>query len=329
MAKGAPEQQGGGADNSLDLLWGGAIFIALVFIIWYFGKVYISDALFTLKIYEIYIIKFIFAKLDGLAKIMGMTFSLDNNLNDLLSYIKTHYGNANIQFANLAAVCTAVGLYLRVPLIGLICIGAILLHFGGASHRFRHKFDTQSLKKLEKENWPQIIPVADLDLVGKKLDDGPWAMALSPMLFCKKNALIDEEQKAGKYIVKLKRGAAYRLLSLQLGSRWHGPKALPIFLQALFAIFVARIAGDKAVSEKLMDDISNSANNADSRPSFSLRDIENLIIKYGNNKKVARVCGLHGYVSTVFASLLVAAREVGVLATSEFIWLKPMDRRMF
>lgn len=51
--------------------------------------------------------------------------------------------------------------------------------------------------------------------------------------------------------------------------------------------------------------------------------------KHLDSKKVAKILGLHGYVTTVLASMLVGARELGVLATSEFIWLKPLDRRMW
>ena len=37
----------------------------------------------------------------------------------------------------------------------------------------------------------------------------------------------------------------------------------------------------------------------------------------------------HAYVSTLLASLLEAAREGGVLATAEFIWLKPLNRKLW
>jgi intracellular multiplication protein IcmP len=37
----------------------------------------------------------------------------------------------------------------------------------------------------------------------------------------------------------------------------------------------------------------------------------------------------HAYITTAMASLLNISREAGVLATSEFIWLKPLDRRMW
>ncbi len=35
-------------------------------------------------------------------------------------------------------------------------------------------------------NWPQITPVLDLDLIKTDIDKGPWAMAMTPMQFCKR-----------------------------------------------------------------------------------------------------------------------------------------------
>ena len=37
----------------------------------------------------------------------------------------------------------------------------------------------------------------------------------------------------------------------------------------------------------------------------------------------------HAYLLTVLASLLEASREDGVVPTAEFLWLKPIDRRLW
>jgi len=53
------------------------------------------------------------------------------------------------------------------------------------------------------------------------------------------------------------------------------------------------------------------------------------MIKYHNTKLVQRVVVRHAYVSTVMATMLELARTDGVLASSEFIWLKPLDRKLW
>ena len=59
MAKGMPEQQQSGQDNSLDLLWTAAILIGAVVAIWYFGRVYITSAVFQVRLYELVVIDFV------------------------------------------------------------------------------------------------------------------------------------------------------------------------------------------------------------------------------------------------------------------------------
>src|SRR3990172_4527277 len=317
------QQQQSGQDNSLDFLWLMALIIGAVILSWYFGKVYIVSAVFYVRLYEITALDFVFGLLAKLTQLVGLP-SPQFNLGELANYIRKNIGTP-INFSDLGSMSTIVGNYIRYPLTLLMLAGAALLHFGGASHRFRHIFDTKLFKNLEQENWPQITPVVKLDLVNTKLDEGPWAFSPSPMRFCKKHDLLDIEERNGKYNVTLRRGTANRVLSLQLGPRWHGVESLPTHLKALFAIFAARVNGDKKSADALSDQIS--ASGAGSHLNFS--GVEELLRKNANSKKVAKIIGLHGYVTTVLASMLVGARELGVLATSEFIWLKPIDRRMW
>ncbi|MBU0744317.1 MAG: type IVB secretion system coupling complex protein DotM/IcmP [Gammaproteobacteria bacterium] len=317
------QQQQSGQDNSLDLLWIMALIIGAILLTWYFGKAYISSAVLYTRFYEITAIDFLFNFLDRSAQYVGFTLP-PSGLSGWMKYVQNNMGAA-IDFRGLIALSTAVGSYIRYPLTMLMVGGAAWLYFGGATHRFRHTYDTKRLETLEQENWPQIVPVVKLDLVNEPLDKGPWAVALSPMRFCKKYDLLNISQKNGKYNAALRRGAAYRVLSLQLGPKWAGVEYLPPYLKALFAIFAARINGDKKISEKLLDQISASAAGSE----FDFSGAEELIRKYSDSKKVAKITNLHGYVSTTLASMLVGAREAGVLASSEFIWLKPIDRRMW
>ena len=44
---------------------------------------------------------------------------------------------------------------------------------------------------------------------------------------------------------------------------------------------------------------------------------------------IAKVVYRHAYVMTVMAAMLELSRCDGVLATSEFVWLKPLDRQLW
>ena len=54
-----------------------------------------------------------------------------------------------------------------------------------------------------------------------------------------------------------------------------------------------------------------------------------ILKKYINTELVQEAIGKHAYLMTVMASLLQAARADGVVPCSEFLWLKPTDRRLW
>ncbi len=327
MARGGGPEQQSGQDNSLDFLWMIAILIGGIILAWYFGKVYIASAILTVRLYELLAIDFVMAPI---AKIIVFVTGLlglpapQFNFTDWFVYIRRAIGSP-VGFDDLVKVSTMVGDYLKYPLSLLVAGGAFWLHLGGVAHKFRHVHNGKTLKISEQEIWPQITPVVKLDLVNTKLDDGPWAFALSPMRFCKKYDLLDIVEKRGKYTATLRKGAAHRLFSLQVGPKWNGVETLPMYLKALFAIFAARVNADRKGAESLLDRISSSA--GDGKPDFT--GTEELLRKHAGTKKVAKILSIHGYITTAFASMLVGSRELGVLASAEFIWLKPIDRRMW
>jgi len=329
MAKGAPEQQqgggGGGGDRSLDFLWLVVLIVGAFVLIWYFGKVYITTAVFKIKLYEIAGVDFTVKYWIALANLFDLPYPNLQSLHDWADFIHTNYGNA-VEFNVLGKLSFAVGKYTRFPIVVILFILGLLLYIGGAAQRFKNTYSMQKLKVEEQTIWPQITPVVKMDLVHTKIDKLPWAISLDPMRFCKKYNLLQEEvKKDGKVTVTLRRGAAYRVLSLQIGPRWRGAEFLPDYLQAIFAIFVARVHGDKKTAEALVDNIAFSSMNG--KPDFF--NSAELLKKYANTKQIMKITSRHGYVTTVMSSLLVAAREVGVISTAEFIWLKPIDRRMW
>lgn len=324
-AKGGGEgQQQGGADNSLDFLWMMALVIAAILLTWYFGKVYITKGVFAVRLYEIDLIKYVYDIWNKIAHLLTVSIADLKNLDSWTIFMQKNYGTA-VDFDVLSRLSTVVGRYFAYPVSILLVIFAGLLYFGSTAQKFKTVFDMKKLELVSQKSWPNITPVVKLDLVNQPLNEGPWAMALSPMEFSKRNNLLDVEQKEGKYIATVKKGATHRLLSLQLGPKWYGYEALPLHLKALFAIFAARLDNDKKSSEMLLDQIALSAGG----DKLNFEGAESLMRKHGNVKAVQKIVQMHGYVTTAMASLLSASREAGVLSTSEFLWLKKIDRRMW
>lgn len=327
MAKGgAPEpQQGGGGDKSYDVLWVAAAIVISALLLWHFEKTYISMGILAVKLAEIKIVSGVFFAAEKISQVFGFPVSFPTTtLDNWTVFIHKNYGSA-VDFPTIIMMSNEVGKYIFIPISVVMALFAAILFLGGSANKFRNTFSVGQFRSIEQKNWPYITPVIKQNLIDVPLEEGPWAAALDPMRFCKKNDLIRIETKDGKTKISLKHGAAFRVLSLQLGPRWYSIEQLPMHLQALFAVFCSRMNGDKKSGDELLGKIAASASGQ--KPDFT--PVKELLKKHSNCKQANKIINLHGYVTTVMASLLIAAREVGVLAASEFIWLKPLDRRMW
>lgn len=313
-----PEQQQQNQDSAMDFLWIIGGIIVFFYVIWFFGKDHIVFAISYVRLHELKAIKVLFDALQSK--------SISADLVSLIIFIQQHMGADKMSMDVFSRINHGVSNFIKYPFTAFTCLLGVLVYFGSATHKLRNTFDIMSLRNSEQDDWPQIKPILKYNLTEEKLDEGPWAMPMSPMHWCEKNNLLDIEEKNGKYKVKLRRGAAFKILSLQLGAKWRGVEYLPPYLKALFAIFAAKMNEDKKNAEKLLDQIAASSANK----KFNFAGTDELLNKYLNTKKVIRIISLHGYVTTIMASMLEEARSIGgVLASAEFLWLKPIDRRMW
>ena len=180
----------------------------------------------------------------------------------------------------------------------------------------------------------KITPVVHLDLIKTDIDTGPWAMAMNPMQFCKRYKLLDEvrvERHEGmtrkdwdRIDVVLRRGKANKIFVMQLGGLWKSVNQLSPHAKALFAVFAARIAADSKGAAEVLSKIAISSSG---KLNFSGTDA--LLKKHINHKIVQKIIQNHAYELTVMASMLEAARQDGVQASADFLWLKPLDRRLW
>jgi intracellular multiplication protein IcmP len=311
MAAQQPQQQQG--DNSLAPMWIIVGIFALLWMIWYFAHAQIAFVILKIRLYESYLISLFTSAIDP------MVTTIKNTVPGEMS------------FNGLADISTAVGSYLRYPIAVVLAILGVAIYFSNPTMRFKKTYSIQSLVESERESWPQIMPVVNLDLVNTDIDTGPWAMGLTPMQFAKKYHLLQEERvvstdpnvlQLSKVMATVRREEAHRIFSLQLGRYWTGIEHLNPHTKALFAVFAARANRDRDGATKLLLQISASV--AHGKLNFAGTD--ELIEKHKNNKSVVKVTQSHAFVLTVMASMLLLARTDGVLATADFLWLKPVDR---
>lgn len=317
---GAPQGGGGQSDNSAGILWGVAALFAAIGGIWYVFKNQIIVFYLTIKLYEVIFLTHISSN-PVLEQLHVM----------LLRAIKSPGG---ISFSDLMLLGSAVGNWVHIPIALIFLVLAVIVYYGNTTRVFKRAYNMRELANLEKANWPQITPVVNLDLIKVDIHKGPWAMAMTPMQFCKHHRLIMEvrsrrgegmtRKERDKIEAVLLRGEANKLFSLQLGALWKGIEPLPPHVKALFAAFAARINSDPKGAESLLRHISASSSG---KLDFSGTDA--LLKKHYNTKLVQEVVKGHAYVYTVMAAMLLAARDDGVQASADFLWLKPYDRRLW
>ncbi len=315
-----PQQGGNGSDNSLGFLWGIVGLFVLGFIVWYFFQAQIIAGFFYLKLAELSVINLFTNNVDGLRQWIHGALATPGD----------------VPFSDVANVATAVGSYIRIPLAVLLVVFAVLIYRSDVALRFRKSYDMQKLLEAEKDNWPQITPVTELDLIHEDIDSGKWAMAMEPLQFARKHDLIDLQQPEQAEVdvsimskihpkIILRRSKANRIFAAQLGRPWGGVERLKIHEQALFAIFASRINRDRATAHDLLRQIGASTRHG----KLNFAGTEQLLNKHKDSKLVKEVIKCHAYVTTVLASMLEEARKDGVIASADFLWVKPVDRRLW
>ena len=316
----APQQGGNQQDNSFNMLWGIAGIFAVAGVIWWAFKVPIIQFYLLIKLYQV--------------DFLGMFFhqAYFESLHEII--LKARANPNQITLNWLLLLGSTVGSWLRIPFAGLLFVLGIWVYFANSTRTFKNIYNMKMFAKLEKQNWPQITPVIHLDLIKADIDSGPWAMAMNPMQFCKRHQLLDEvpvERVEGMHRkdwdrmdVILRRGKANKLFVLQLGALWRGVDHLTPQARALFGVFAARIAADsKPAAEALAKMAASSSGKLDFSAGHALMK------KHLNNKIVQQTINEHAYELTVLAAMLMAARQDGVQASADFLWLKPLDRRLW
>ncbi|MCP0913197.1 MULTISPECIES: type IVB secretion system coupling complex protein DotM/IcmP [Legionella] len=309
-------QQPGSGDNSLAPVWIMVLLLLTLYIVWYVAHEYIVAFIFHINILQAKLVSFL----------TGGT-QLANEI-----YLMQTIDPATVKWNQLIDLTRSVGNYVRYPIAAVLIVLAFFLYRSNITLKFRKTYDMRSLRAQEQYNWPAIMPVVKEDLVGMDINKGPWAMALTPMEFArrfkllkKEDALLDNPLPGQEMTAGIRRGDAKRIFTLQLGPYWDGFERCPPHAQALAAVFMARINRDRNSAVKILESIDRTY--AEGKPDYSVAIA--ILKKYQNTEIVQRIVAKHAYLLTVMASLLQSARDDGVVPTSEFLWLKPVDRRLW
>lgn len=207
---------------------------------------------------------------------------------------------------------------------------------------FKKNFSVDSLAINESNLWNQIKPIIYQHPEKEPdLNKGVWAMALRPEHFVTKHELFDEyETETGEVRQVLKEEKTYNVFLKQVGKRWTGVKDLNREEKQLFGLFITKACRNSKEADALIKGLSDAYT---SKNYGFLRDkwikaklmkkadklVDIAIKKYEEKETVQNIINSHFYTKTVLSGLLEEARKDGVLATADFIWLKPINRSLW
>jgi hypothetical protein len=195
------------------------------------------------------------------------------------------------------------------------------------------------LLEQEAAIWPSVqLMIHEHPEKEGDLDKGKWAMSKRPEMFVKYYKLVDEfvDEYDNKFY-RLNEERTFKLFNSQIGKIWNDFSGMSKTERHLFAIMAPKIMRNTDESKKINGLVAISYTSGKRKFSpfgnKSDKDLEKLvektIQKYMKEEKIKSIVNKHFYKKTVFAALLEAAREDGVLATCEFLWLKTVDRDMW
>jgi intracellular multiplication protein IcmP len=310
----------------------GALFVILG-AAWYKFHVEIVAGILQFQSYQAYVMLFPLGLMseiavDILPAAQAAYFTaMTSQLAGVINTVQT-INYADIGFTELMDIVSQVGIYFAAFTAPIWIAISVYVQTTGVISSFDEKYTMESFRRKEVVNWPAVSTIIGTKLLKTPIDDGDFAMSPQPMEFAKRHNLLDITTVAGKPVATVNRSRAHQFMVTQMGPQWHGNLAnFPPYIIALFAIFAAKANHDTKGAAALMRQIAESSYACNKGLNFS--GSYQLLSKHIKSMKIARAVGSHAFLLPAMASMLEAARDDGVLATAEFLWLKIIDRRMW
>ena len=297
--------------GELDIIWLVVGILLVCSILFFIFRKEILTAILWLKYSELQIIS---------------AFVMNDNYMGLAEWVH-HQGTSQIQFLELRLLSLEIGESIKYPCAGLAAVLAIILYIKHPDSGYRDIESMKTLSEKVRKTFPAINIINGLNLVKAPINEGHWAMGEKPIEFAKGNKLIRRDPKTQKIILDHNR--AKLLFTQQLGEVWPGVDKLQPYQKALFAIFAAFANYKRDEAEKKMEEIASSLTPDQLKSGKIKYNTDALLAKYKDTKVVTEIINKHAYTRTIFMELLTEARKSGIVLNSLFLWLKPIDRKLW
>ena len=264
---------------------------------------------------------------------------------------------ASLSWEQMQGILRYTGKWIRWPwLVALLLFGGVALLLGRTGRLVR-RFNMETLLQNNAKSFPCLKPVVGRGkylLSPESYDSGLWKVARTPLQFAVEHKLLlDVDGKPVQKDKVLKHGLAMSesdvfgrlhldesrvidVLTSQLGPAFSGYEGLSPCRRAAAAAFLSYAHGDKKACIAILDTVSCAYSEDNGVASCSVLEQEAFVKKLEKSwKKAADVLGENiiirhcAYELPWFMALLTRARQKGVLAGSQFLWLRPLDRPLW
>ena len=264
---------------------------------------------------------------------------------------------ATLTWERMTGILSYTGKWIRWPLSLFLVLLGVMAIFMGRVKKLIRRLNMETLLRHNAESFPCLLPVVGRGkylLSPESYDAGLWRIARSPLQFAVEHGLlVDDDGKPfppdqvlshglgsadapawGK--ARLDEAKALEVLQKQLGPVYKGIAVLSPCRKGLAAAFVAYAGGDKQEAVGFLDDLSLSYLEKDGVPACAALEDEKLqkrldaALKKHKGILTEQSVARHTSFELVWLmALLTRARKKGVLATSQFIFLRPLDRALW
>lgn len=321
------DQKNTSHDAAIGMFWIGVFLFAVGMLVWFFYEEIFKDAYRWLRWAEMWVISYFVG--EDLVIPAGQ---------DRLSFWQWFTATPVIPVENLdAATIRNISFVamepLRIPFVIIISLMGIWSIRSGPGTHYRDKFSLDGLIEIQSKNFPYIAPFIKFNPA--KMAPRPPGAPVPAELPLFAEALGPEEWLAYNQIPvpdgEIDEHATFIAFARQLGPRWRGPSNLPPYKQVLLAAFCLKAARKRSESDDMLGRIALCWDhekglrlNLDKK---LLKDAQNVLKNKDMSGATLARCNQHAFQNTALLRALETAREEGgVLAASQFVWLRGFDR---
>jgi intracellular multiplication protein IcmP len=269
----------------------------------------------------------------------------------------------DVTLHDLYGISHSVGMFLRVPAAAFMLLLAAICAVRAAPARYKRVFDLDGLIREQAASFRtsgafvrrhlRLVPPAGAgprigceagSRAGRTPDPGAKADS-SPGDPRPADYALTPEEWIARFATGLDgdfdEAAARRALARQLGPRWRSLQDASPQVRCLFAAFALHLAQRRAAALRLLGDLSASLVNSDedkpegpdtplALPASAGAEADAFLGDGELVRPALVIANHHAYTHTALMELLNAARlRAGVLAPSQFAWLKMVDRPLW